>query len=178
MALPIILSVGIGILTGGLMVYLLGRSFGGGGSGGGSQTIGYVERDAENMLAKAGYQIIEKRPRGTVIAKIDGQERFGYLEADYLVAKNKRNFAVLVKTGEGEVDLNEENLRQKLLAYDYAFAPDAMLLLDMNKGELHTVYFRFPREGDMDRFFKFMIALFIVALVIGIIWVLSVLKVF
>jgi len=178
MEIQIILSIGIGILTGGLLVYVLGRSFKGAGFGSGSQSIGYAERDAENMLARAGYQIVEKRPRGTVIAKIDGQERFGYLEADYLAAKNKRNFAVLVKTGEGEVDLNEENLRQKLLAHDYVFAPDAMLVADLNRGELHTVYFRFPREGDMDKFFKFLIALFIIALVIGIIWVLSVLKVF
>jgi len=134
------------------------------------------QKDAEKLLKRAGFRIKQKKPRKTVMTVIDGKEHVGYLETDYIVRKDKRNYVVMVHSGIGEVDPNEPNYRRHLLEHDRVFKQDALLVVDLTKGRLHTVQFRFPHEYSLDFFFRFLIAVFIISLIIGIIWMLATLK--
>lgn len=136
----------------------------------------FSEKEAEALLKKAGFQVRGKHQRETVITRINGKERFGYLEADYTVSRGKKNYAVLVHAGEGSPDPNEPALRRRLLECDRVFHPHALLVLDLPRGEIHEVSFYFPRERNIDFFFRFLTGLFIVLVIIGIIWMLVSLK--
>ncbi len=140
------------------------------------ETLSFNAKEAETILQRAGFQIKSKKERKTVMTVIDGKEHIGYVEADYVVKKKKRTFAVVVHSGVGQVDPNEPNYRRHLLEHDRVFKPDALLVLDLTKGRLHTVQFRFPHEYSIDFFFRFLIAVFIVSMIIGIIWMLVTLK--
>ncbi len=175
MMYQILISILVGIVIGCILFYIFTRSgrkkyvFP-------SQGARFSEEEVEGILKRAGYQILGKQQKKTIITKVDGKDHFGYLEADYTVRKGKKTYVVVVKTGEGAADPNEPLLRRKLLEQDYVFSPDGVLLLDLGQGELHDVNFRFPQERNIDVFFRFLIALFIILLVIGIIWVLAVLR--
>ncbi|MFC1568148.1 hypothetical protein ACFL37_00435 [Candidatus Margulisiibacteriota bacterium] len=175
MTQTILISVGIGLALGLISFYAISRAFGRRYSAAG-EAPRFSEKDAEALLKNAGYQIQGKRQRETVMTRINGQERFGYLEADYTVRCDKKNYAVLVYAGEGSPDPNEPNLRRRLLECDRVFHPHALLVLDLGKGEIHEVSFHFPHERNIDFFFRFLIGMFIVMMVIGIIWVLASLK--
>jgi hypothetical protein len=173
----ILTSVLIGIVLGLLLFYLLSRR----GIRKNSlpvQEAAFSERDAENLLRKSGYQIMGKKQKETIITRVNDKERFGYLEVDYLVRKDRKKYAVLVHLGEGSSDPNEPVLRRRLIECDRAFSPEGMLVLDLNRGEIHRVKFHFPHETSIDAFFRFLIALFIILGVIGIIWVMAALNLF
>jgi hypothetical protein len=133
--------------------------------------------EVERILQAAGYEIVSRQPKATVITEVNGQEHVGGLEADFLVRKNKEQYLVLVKQGEGN-DPTEPVFRRKLLELDYAFAPSGLLLLDSNEGRLDRVEFSFPRERNLDVFFRGLIWLFIILGGLGIIWLLTTIKLF
>lgn len=137
-----------------------------------SEGIRFSEKEVEGFLQRAGYEILGKKQRETVITNIDGKDRFGYIEADYTVRKGRKKYVVVVQSGVEAVDPNEPMLRRKLLEHDHVFSPDALLVLDLSRGEIHEVSFRFPRERSLDFFFRFLIALFIILTIVGIIWML------
>lgn len=173
----VLISLAIGIIIGGLLLYLILKPR--------QQTLPqtssaprFSEKDAENILKRYGYQIIKKAPRKTIITKFEGQDHLSYTEADYLVKKNKKIFLVHVKSGEGEFDPNEPGFRHKLMVNDYSFAPDALLILDLATGSLLPVTFEFPHQRNIDSFFQGLIIVFIILLVIGIIWLMVWLKLF
>src|SRR3989338_17263 len=138
----------------------------------------FSEKEAEGLLGQAGYRILDKQFKETIITNIDGKDHVGYLLADYTVQRDKDKFVVVIKTGEGEGDPNEPVFRRKLMEYRLAFKDYGILVLDVGRGELHEVHFRFPHERNIDFFFRFLTALFIVFGVIGIIWLLISLKLF
>jgi hypothetical protein len=144
----------------------------------GSEGPRFSEREAESLLHQSGYQILDKQPKGSVVTNVDSKSHFGYLESDYLVRKNKKDFVATVHVTEGDPDPNEPTLRRKLLAYDRVFSPDALLVLDLNQGRIYEVSFNFPRERNIDFFFRFLIGLFIILAVIGIIWLLAQMQLF
>lgn len=138
----------------------------------------FSEKDVESQLTRAGYRILDKQAKETVVANIDGKDHFGFLLADYTVQRGKDKFVVVVKTGEGGADPNEPIFRRRLMEYRHVFKNHGILVLDVGRGELHEVYFRFPHERDIDFFFRFLTAIFIVFGVIGIFWLLVSLKLF
>jgi ABC-type antimicrobial peptide transport system permease subunit len=178
MTQTVLISAGIGLILGLILFYIMSRFFGRGRHEGSKEVPGFSEKDAEALLRKAGYQILGKRQRETVITRINGKERFGYLEVDYTVRKDKRKYAVLVHAGEGSPDPNEPNLRRRLLECDRVFHPHALLVLDLGKGEIHEVSFYFPHERNIDFFFRFLIGLFLILMLIAIIWMLAQLQLF
>ena len=127
-------------------------------------------------MQKAGYKILAKNYQAAVIVNIDGKDHYGNLEADFLVQKEKEKYVVMICNGEGSFEANDPSFRRRLLEYDRVFAKDAILLLDLNREELQKITFRFPKERGLEAFFQFLTALFIIFTVIGIIWVLSMLK--
>ena len=130
------------------------------------------------ILRRAGFQILDKRKKEAIITVVNGKDHYGNLEADYIVKRQGSRFVVLVHAGEGEPDANEPNFRRRLLEYDRVFSPRGILVLDLNKGQLQRVNFRFPHEKNIDFFFRLLIALFIIFGVIGIIWMMVELKLF
>jgi hypothetical protein len=121
-------------------------------------------------------EILERRPKAVVITKIDGKDHMGEVEANYLVARGKEKLIVFVPGVGSSADATEPALRRRLLELTQAFSVSGALLLDMSQGEGHQITFHFPRETGLAGFFRFMIVLFIIAAIIGIIWVLSTLK--
>ena len=136
----------------------------------------YSEVEAERLLARRGYQILARQPKRNIITAIDGQEHYGYLAADYLVRRGKERFVVVVKLGEGPADPNEPVFRRRLIEYDHVFSVDAILILDLEQGELRRVNFVFPKESRLDSFIKFVVVLLVILAVLGIIWLLAILK--
>ena len=155
-----------------ILFFILSRVFRRQGPVAQSEQKSFSEKEVGAFLEKAGYQILGKRQMETVITKVDGKERFGYVEADFTVKKGRKKYVVVVHSGLGEADPNEPMLRRKLLEYDHVFSPHALLVVDLSRGEIHEVNFRFPYEMNIDFFFRFLIALFIILGVIGIIWIL------
>jgi len=172
----ILISVFIGIILGAFAFYLLNRM--GQKQFEVSSPHRFSEKDAESLLVKYGYEIKDKQPRKTIITTIDGKEHLGYLEADYLVRKDKKDYLVVIKTGEGASDPNEPAFRRKLIELEHVFIPDGLLLLDISSGELASISFHFPRTISIDSFFRFFITLFVILVVIGIIWLMIWLKLF
>ncbi|MDD5382352.1 MAG: hypothetical protein PHH60_01715 [Candidatus Margulisbacteria bacterium] len=176
MIYPIIFVFVVGIIIGFILFYFLLWKRSGGRAAAQAESPKFSEKEAEAILARAGLQIMERRPKAAVITKINGQDHFGCLEADYLVKKDKKRQVVVVHYTEGEPDPNEPHLRRRLLEYDNVYAPDGLLILDINTGEIREVTFRFPRERGLDVFFRALITVFIILAAIGIIWVMFILK--
>jgi hypothetical protein len=133
-------------------------------------------KEAETILKRAGFELRDRQVKRTVITTVNGQDRVGYVIADYLVRKEKKNFAVVLHSTAEELEPNEANTRRRLIELERAFPSAKMLVLDMKNGSLNTVSFRFPREWGIDGLFNLLIALFIVAAIIGIIWMLATLR--
>lgn len=133
--------------------------------------------EVERILEAAGYEIVSRQPKATVITGVNDQEHVGSLEADFLVKKNKEQYLVLVKQGEGN-DPTEPVFRRKLLELDYVFAPSGLLLLDPSEGRIDRVKFSFPRERNLDVFFRGLIWLFIILGGLGIIWLMVTIRLF
>jgi len=172
MIYPIILSIIVGIIIGFILFLILMRRSAVGQATKVVEGPAFSEKEAENLLLRHGYQILQKRPRQNILTVVDGQEHFGYIEADYKVQNHKKNYLVVVKTPSSVFDPNEPILRRKLLEIDYAFAPQAVLWVDPEQAEIHALNFCFPKEKNLDRFFRGLIILFIILLIIGIIWLL------
>ena len=137
---------------------------------------GFSAREAESLLQRSGYRIYGKKQKETIITVVDGKEHLGYVEADYLAGKNKKKYPVLVHVGEGSPDPNEPVLRRRILEHQQAFFRQGVLVLDPAQGRIHLVNFRFPREWNLDQLFRALIGLFIILGVIGIIWMLTAIK--
>ncbi|MFH1542231.1 MAG: hypothetical protein ABIE84_03980 [bacterium] len=138
----------------------------------------FSEQDAERLLKESGFTILGKNQRESIVTVVDGKDHYGFLEADYTVQKGRDKFVVVVHTGEGTSDPNEPLVRRKLLEYARVFSGHIVLVLDLNSGEIHQVRFRFPHERNIDFFFQFLLGVFIISGVIGIIWVLAQLHLF
>lgn len=171
----IVVSIVIGIVLGSGLFYFLARPM-----HKKHQTqhepVSYSEKDAEELLHRAGFEILASQEKANVITNINGKDHFGFVEVDYIVRKKKKEYAVVVKAGEGAADANEPILRRRLIEYEHVLSPDGLLVLDLFRGEINRVSFRFPQDGWMDKFFKFFIVLLVILGVIGIIWMLASLR--
>ncbi len=131
---------------------------------------GLSRAELENFLRKRGCQILGRDQKEAVIVKVDGREHLGELVADYTVQHGKRKFVVMVKRELGDPDPTEPALRRRLIELDRVFGLDGVLIADPAEGSLADVHFKFPRERGFDFYFQFLTALFIIAFVIAIIW--------
>jgi len=178
MPLEIIIPLLIGLLAGAFIVCVLNSFLSSRRGKIQSAAFKFSEKDVESLLRKSGFRILGRHLRETVITNIDGKDHFGFVEADYTVSKGRKKYVVLVKTGEGLSDPNDPVVRRKLLELNRVFFLDGVLLVDPGQGEVHTVNFRFPHERNIDFFFRFLIGVFIILVVVGIIWMMVTLKLF
>ncbi|MBN3033212.1 MAG: hypothetical protein JW873_03875 [Candidatus Saganbacteria bacterium] len=130
------------------------------------------------LLRKRGYQILGIGQKESVIVRQDGREHLGESVAEYTVSKNGKRYVVWGMRGEEPSDPTEPALRRRLIELDRAFGLNGILLVDPGTGKISEVSFKYPRERDLDLYFHFFGALFIVALVIGIIWLMVAVRLF
>lgn len=178
MPLQVAISLSIGIVLGALLFYIFSSFLASRKAQTQSLAPRFSEKDAESLLRKAGFGILGKGLKETIITNVDGKDHFGYLEADYTVRKNRKTYVVVVRVGEESADPAEPGLRRKLLEFKRVFSPDGILILDLNNGGIHEVGFRFPHERDIDFFFRFLMGLFLILAVAGIIWMMVQLRLF
>jgi hypothetical protein len=137
-----------------------------------------LKNEIEPLLRKRGYLILGKDQREVVLVRVDGRDHLGELVADYMVAKNGKRYVVWgVREGE-EHDPTEPELRRRLIELDRVFGLNGVLVVDPAKGTINEAAFKYPRERGLDFYFQFFGALFIVALVIGIIWLMVAVRLF
>lgn len=126
----------------------------------------------EQLLKKRGFQILGKNQKGTVLINVDGKEHLGSLEAEYTVRKDGKDYVVITE----KADPTDPVLRRKLIEYHQIFGLSGLLLVDPEEETMREIRLRFPRERGIDFYFQFIIALFIIAGVIGIIWLMIYLR--
>jgi hypothetical protein len=125
---------------------------------------------SEELLVKAGFEIILPDSKVNIIAKVNNQDHFSSLVAECLVIKDKKKYVVVVKQGAEAFDINEINTRRKLIEYSAAFGLWPIIVIEPEAGELSTVNFRFLEEKGVDYFMKIFSRLFVAVVIIGIIW--------
>lgn len=98
------------------------------------------ESDAEKLLRRQGYTILDAQVRRPVGMTVDGERVESFIKADYLVRKSGRIFLVEVKTGK-QANVRLPNVRRQLFEYQNIFHTDGILFIDMNKYDIMEVSF-------------------------------------
>ncbi len=172
----VLVSLLIGFFIGLVIFLLLSRLFFCRQISSQSEIPRFSAKEAERLLGRHGYQVIGRRQKGTVMTNVDGKEHLGYVELDFIVKKKNKKYAAVVPLAEGETDPNEPIFRRKLMEIDRVFGLNGVVALDLANGQVQCVSFRFPHERNLDYYFRFLIGLFLVLGIIGIIWMLAMLK--
>jgi hypothetical protein len=97
------------------------------------------ERDAQELLASAGYEVLARQVEGSWTIRANGEPKTFGLRADYLVARDRRRFIAEVKTGRLAPSLAHAGTRRQLLEYGAAFDVDGVLLVDADRGTITHV---------------------------------------
>ncbi|MBU1026702.1 MAG: hypothetical protein KKA31_03115 [Candidatus Margulisbacteria bacterium] len=172
----VLVSLLIGVFIGLVIFLFLSRLFFSRSSSAQSDIPRFSAKEAERLLQKNGYQVLNRRQKATVMTNVDGKDHLGYVEVDFIVKKNGKKYVAIVPLAEGETDPNEPIFRRKLMEIDRAFGFNGVITLNLGSGQVQRVSFRFPHEKNIDFYFRFLIGLFLVLGIIGIIWLLAMLK--
>lgn len=100
-----------------------------------------AERDAERLLQRAGYEVIERQVTGTWPMLVDGEAIEARLRADLVVARDGLLFIAEVKSGAEAPRPTHPQTRRQLLEYLLAFEVDGVLLVDMEQRRVLEVAF-------------------------------------
>lgn len=103
-----------------------------------------AEIEAERLLARYGFVVIDRQVTAWWSMWVDGKERKVSCRIDLLVHPrddpNSRLVAE-VKTGDRATDPTFPSTRRQLLEYARVFDADGVLLLDMERRRLHRIEF-------------------------------------
>ena len=102
---------------------------------------GAGEEAAAQLLADAGFTIVERQARVVWAPLVDGEPLHMELRADYLVEAGGELLVAEVKTGEEAPNLETAATRRQLLEYHVAFAADGVLLVCPERGTIQRVVF-------------------------------------
>jgi len=103
-----------------------------------------AEKDAEKVLKKLGYTLLQRQPPGSYWAVVDGNGSEVKLNADLLVELKGKSYVAEVKTG-AAAKFEHAETRRQLLEYRTAFGVDGLLLVDMDTKTVRTVTFPAPK---------------------------------
>ena len=103
------------------------------------------EREAERLLARHGYEILDRQVTQRWHLSVDGHPKAVHSRADLLVQSRRsaRRYVAEVKTGRRAPDPTLPATRRQLMEYLHVFPVDGVLLVDSDAGRIHRV--RFPR---------------------------------
>jgi len=104
------------------------------------------ERDAEPLLRRLGYRVLERQPTGSWRITLDGEALDLQLRADLLVCRRGRRFVADAKTGERAPRITHGPTRRQLLEYRLAFDVDGVLLVDPERATVQEVTFPLPER--------------------------------
>lgn len=99
------------------------------------------EQQAEVLLRRWGFRILERQAERIVRMEVEGEEWECPVRADFLVERDGRSWVVEVKTGQRAPDPSTSGTRRQLLEYCLVFGSDRLLLLDMETQSLRTIVF-------------------------------------
>ena len=136
----------------------------------------FSQEEAESLLKKKGFRIIDKQRRADVITYIDGKPNLGFVQADFIVEKNGKKYVAEVKAGEMVSDPTEPSTRRQLLEYKFAYKPYGILLVNMLDRTIHNIDFETPSRSE-DKIFRLILGALIVIIVLGIVWVFASIKI-
>lgn len=100
-----------------------------------------AEKEAEKVLKKLGYTLVQRQPPASYWAVVDGEPQNVSLSGDLLVELKGKTYVAEVKTGAAS-KLEHAETRRQLLEYQLAFGVDGLLLVDMENKKVRTI--RFP----------------------------------
>lgn len=104
-----------------------------------------AEQDAERLLRKAGYEVLERQVETRWPMEVDGEERQALMRADLLVRRRRRRYVAEVKSGGQVTRPDHPQTRRQLLEYQLAYDVDGVLLVDMEQGRVIEVAFPVER---------------------------------
>ncbi len=99
------------------------------------------ELQAERLLERAGYAILERQAARSWRVEVDGEACEASVRADLLVERDGMTFVAEVKTGHLAPNPLYPPTRRQLLEYLFVFDPDGLLLVDVESGSLREVAF-------------------------------------
>lgn len=139
-----------------------------------------MEKEGEAILEKRGFKILEKRLSSPVITLVSGKSHMAESTADFLAEKERKKYLVHLHGGSISADLNDPALRRKLIENEVVYQPDGLILVDLVDKSLQEISFEFPktRYSFIEKFFRIIQIAFVMAVVLGIIWLMAYLKLF
>jgi len=99
------------------------------------------ESDAERLLARRGYQVVDRQVTGEWWMWVDGEPVRLQVRADLLVRRGHDDFVAEVKTGSRAPDPAFPATRRQLLEYGRVFPGHGLLLVDVEAGAVREVRF-------------------------------------
>lgn len=127
--------------------------------------------EAEKILKKLGYKIKGKNKKAPVVTSINERDISDFVQADLLAKKKRKDYVVEVKEGEFS-EASDPLLRRRLQELKSAFKTHGIIIVNLNRGEIHKILFKFPKiKGEF--FIRILFFIFTVAVIIGIIWLLN-----
>ncbi|MEZ4360861.1 MAG: hypothetical protein R3B48_11830 [Kofleriaceae bacterium] len=96
---------------------------------------------AGQLLARAGYAVVDGQPRVAWVTRQDGVARAVELRADYLVERRGVRYVAEVKTGDAADAVANSATRRQLLEYQLAFEVAGVLLVCPDRGAIHHIEF-------------------------------------
>jgi flavin reductase (DIM6/NTAB) family NADH-FMN oxidoreductase RutF len=99
------------------------------------------EDAAAQLLADAGFTIVERQARVVWAPLVDGKPVALELRVDYLVERGGDLLVAEVKTGDEAPSVETAATRRQLLEYHVAFAADGVLLVSPERGTIQRVVF-------------------------------------
>ncbi|HMV67522.1 MAG TPA: PD-(D/E)XK nuclease family protein, partial [Myxococcota bacterium] len=100
-----------------------------------------AEDEAERLLAREGYALIERQAAAALLIEVDGEPREVGCRADLLVERDGRLYVADVKSGALATDPTLPATRRQLLEYLLAYEVDGALLVDMEARQIREVVF-------------------------------------
>ncbi|MFC1559649.1 hypothetical protein ACFLZ2_00520 [Candidatus Margulisiibacteriota bacterium] len=128
-----------------------------------------AQEEAEDLLKKHNFKIVDKQRRADIITFVDGKPNLSFVQADYIVEKRGKYYVAEVKAGESVASPRDPATRRQLLEYKFAYQPDGLILVDMIERRLHLIDFYLPEKGE-DKFIKIIIAVMVVGVLLGLLW--------
>lgn len=99
------------------------------------------EAAAEQLLADAGFTVVERQVAHVWHVAIDDDVHATALRCDFVVARGGERWVAEVKTGELAPSLATAATRRQLLEYQVAYAAAGVALVDATAGTVHEVRF-------------------------------------